>query len=293
MMESPSQIIRVMEQLATELFSQTPPDLSEIDLAMSYSLLAGGKRIRAIIPCLVVEAHKKNWRSAIYPALALECIHTYSLIHDDLPCMDNDDLRRGKPTNHKVFGEATALLAGDALLTEAFRLLSKGYEQQDYSAEQTVTLMKILSSASGRYGMVGGQILDMQAEKNRSIERLLRMHSLKTGALLEAAFHFGAVLANQSSPVLEQWQQLGQRFGLFFQIQDDLLDAIGDVRQLGKTIGKDAEKHKWTYTECYGVERTQQILDEEYVLLQQQLANIPANTSELRELFARLKNRNQ
>mgnify|MGYP001764230127 FL=1 len=293
MTESPSQIIQIIEQMATELFSQTPTDLSEIDLAMSYSLLAGGKRIRALIPCLVAEAHKKNWRSAIYPALALECVHTYSLIHDDLPCMDNDDVRRGKPTNHKVFGEATALLAGDALLTEAFRLLSKGYEQQDYSAEQTVTLMKILSTASGRYGMIGGQILDMQAEKNRSIERLQRMHSLKTGAILEAAFHLGAVLANQSDLVQEQWQQLGQRFGQFFQIQDDLLDAIGDAQQLGKTTGKDAEKHKWTYTECYGVERTQQILEDEYILLQQQLANIQADTSALSELFARLKNRNQ
>ena len=133
MMTLDKRMLVEIEAFCSTLFSDTPSDLAEIDQAMSYSLLSGGKRLRALIPCMVVEAHQKEWQRALYPAVALECVHTYSLIHDDLPCMDNDDYRRGKLTNHKVFGEAVALLAGDGLLTEAFLLLTQGQLHGDYS----------------------------------------------------------------------------------------------------------------------------------------------------------------
>lgn len=290
---SEMQMLQEIEVLAREHFTSGPEDLSEIDTSMSYSLLAGGKRLRALIPCMVLQAHQKDWQMGLYPALAIECVHTYSLIHDDLPCMDNDDFRRGKPTNHKVFGEAVALLAGDGLLTEAFHLLMHGQTRQDYSPEQACLLVKTLSQAAGRYGMIGGQLLDMKADVDRSMERLQRMHRLKTGALLEAAFVMGAILATDDAKIVDLWRTVATSFGLLFQIQDDLLDVVGDPLLMGKSTGRDVTLEKWTYVECFGLERTQQILELEYASLLNHLEKIPADTSQFHEMFARLKNRKQ
>jgi geranylgeranyl diphosphate synthase type II len=293
MKASEKQMLQEIEALADSLFTTGPEDLKEIDTAMSYSLLAGGKRLRALIPCMVLQAHKKNWRIGLYPALALECVHTYSLIHDDLPCMDNDDYRRGKLTNHKVFGEAVALLAGDGLLTEAFLLLSRGQFNQDYSPKQACFLAETLSKAAGRYGMIGGQLLDIHADVNRTIERLQRMHRLKTGALLEASFVMGADLATDDSNVLDLWREVGKSFGILFQIQDDLLDVIGDPVLMGKAVGRDLTLDKWTYVKCFGVIETQRLLEDEYANLLSILDKIPADTEQFSDLFARLKNRKQ
>ncbi len=293
MMTSEKQMLQEIDAFCSTLFSEGPPDLAEIDQAMSYSLLSGGKRLRALIPCMVVEAHQKKWQQALYPAVALECVHTYSLIHDDLPCMDNDDYRRGKLTNHKVFGEAVALLAGDGLLTESFLILTQGQIQGDYSPEQACLLVKTLSQAAGRYGMIGGQILDIKAEINRTPERLLRMHRLKTGALLEAAFVMGSYLVTEDPEVVSLWRQIGQCFGIIFQMQDDLLDVIGDPALMGKATGRDASLQKWTYIECFGVPTTQQLLEQEFIQLFQLLERVPANTSAFVEMFARIKNRTQ
>ena len=293
MKASEMQMLHEIEALARDLFANGPKDLAEIDTSMSYSLLAGGKRLRALIPCMVLQAHQKDWQLGLYPALAMECVHTYSLIHDDLPCMDNDDYRRGKLTNHKVYGEAVALLAGDGLLTEAFHILMQGQTLQAYSPEQACLLVKTLSQAAGRYGMIGGQLLDIKAAVDRNIERLQRMHCLKTGALLEAAFVMGAILATDDAEVVDLWRTVGKSFGILFQIQDDLLDVIGDPILMGKAIGRDSTLEKWTYVECFGLERTQQILEEEYANLLNHLEKIPTDTSQLREMFARLRNRKQ
>ena len=293
MMTSEKQMLQEIEAFCSALFFEPPNDLAEIDQAMSYSLLAGGKRLRALIPCMVVEAHQKKWQQALYPAVALECVHTYSLIHDDLPCMDNDDYRRGKLTNHKVFGEAVALLAGDGLLTEAFLLLTQGQLHGDYSSEQTCLLVKTLSQAAGRYGMIGGQILDIKADINRTPERLLRMHRLKTGALLEAAFVMGSYLSTDDPEIVSLWRQIGRCFGIIFQMQDDLLDVIGDSSIMGKATGRDASLHKWTYVECFGVTETQQLLEEEFRTLFELLAKVPADTSAFLEMFNRIKTRTQ
>ena len=293
MMTLDKRMLSEIEAFCSTLFSDTPSDLAEIDQAMSYSLLSGGKRLRALIPCMVVEAHQKEWKRALYPAVALECVHTYSLIHDDLPCMDNDDYRRGKLTNHKVYGEAVALLAGDGLLTEAFLLLTQGQIQGDYSPEQACLMVKTLSQAAGRYGMIGGQILDIKTDINRTPERLLRMHRLKTGALLEAAFVMGSYLSTEDPEIVSLWRQIGRCFGIIFQMQDDLLDVIGDSSVMGKATGRDASLHKWTYVECFGVTETQHLLEKEFQTLLDLLARVPANTTAFLDMFSRIKNRTQ
>lgn len=268
-----------------QIFQKTPADLQGIDSAMSYSLLSGGKRLRALIPLLVLDSYGCDWHQAIYPACALECIHTYSLIHDDLPCMDNDDLRRGKPTNHKVFGEALALLAGDGLLTEAFHILSLGAEQNDYDASVALRLVRLFAASAGRYGMIGGQVLDIQPSAAKQAADLRRMHELKTGALLQAAFQIGAILAQVSAEEERQWQDLGIRFGLFFQIQDDILDVTGEESLLGKPIGSDLKNKKLTYVSCFGLEQAQGLLENEYHKLLLQLQAIPVSQEPLLLLF--------
>ena len=221
--------------------------------AIEYSLLAGGKRVR---PTLVLEsaaacAGKSNGFS-LAAAGAIELIHTFSLVHDDLPGMDNDDLRRGRPTNHKVYGEAMAILAGDAMTTMAFEILAT-----DSDPGVAVKLIDELSHASGPQGMIGGQVLDMEGEqKSLSYEALKRVHAMKTGALLTAACRMGAVSVCASDTQLTALTSFGRYLGLAFQIMDDVLDVTASSEQMGKATGKDAEKGKNTYPSLLGLEQS-------------------------------------
>lgn len=229
---------------------------SKVKEAMLYSLQAGGKRIRPFIVLQVIRAYNQNYHDYIDIACALEMIHTYSLIHDDLPGMDNDDLRRGKPTCHKQFGEATAILAGDGLLSEAVNIIIK----TSLASDLKIALISCLYQASGISGMIYGQELDIENEnKKLSIDKLNTIHHYKTGKLLSCAFQLGGLIASpQDVKVLKE---IGYKVGLAFQIQDDILDVISDSKTLGKPVGSDASNHKETYTTLIGVEASQKEVD--------------------------------
>lgn len=218
------------------------PKLAE---SMEYSLMAGGKRLRPILLMAAADAVGAQGEKFIQAACALEMIHTYSLIHDDLPAMDNDDYRRGKLTNHKVYGEAMAILAGDALLTQAFEVL---FRQQGVQPELLLQVAKEISIAAGPNGMVGGQVLDMLAEGRRiSLEELQKLHMGKTGALFRAAIRSGAILGGAAQQELEALTEYANCFGLAFQITDDILDVVGDEAVIGKPVGSDERNDKSTY----------------------------------------------
>lgn len=229
---------------------------SKVKEAMLYSLQAGGKRIRPFIVLQVIRAYNQNYHDYIDIACALEMIHTYSLIHDDLPGMDNDDLRRGKPTCHKQFGEATAILACDGLLSEAVNIIIK----TSLASDLKIALISCLYQASGISGMIYGQELDIENEnKKLSIDKLNTIHHYKTGKLLSCAFQLGGLIASpQDVKVLKE---IGYKVGLAFQIQDDILDVISDSKTLGKPVGSDASNHKETYTTLIGVEASQKEVD--------------------------------
>ena len=220
--------------------------------AMEYSLMSGGKRLRPILLMAAADSITGNGEKFITVADALEMIHTYSLIHDDLPAMDNDDYRRGKLTNHKVFGEATAILAGDALLTLAFEVALR---QEDVPPEILLRVLREISIAAGSAGMVGGQAVDLHSEGVRiDFETLKLMHRGKTGALFKAAIRSGAILAQASEKNLDDLTRYAENFGLAFQITDDILDVTGDEKILGKPIGSDAKNLKSTYVSLTSLE---------------------------------------
>ncbi|MBI5849169.1 MAG: polyprenyl synthetase family protein [Nitrospirae bacterium] len=236
---------------------RNPPVLQE---AMLYSLFAGGKRIRPILALAAYETCGGNPRDIVPYASALELIHTYSLIHDDLPAMDNDDLRRGKPTNHKVYGEAIAILAGDALLTEAFSILSDPSLSSMVSVSHLMGALREIALASGLDGMVAGQVQDMLSEnKEPDGETLKFIHSHKTGALLRASVRIGPILYGGSQTVLDALTAYGNSIGLAFQVIDDILDIEGDTEEMGKTAGSDEKIHKMTYPRYYGLQRSKDI----------------------------------
>ena len=212
--------------------------------AARYSLLASGKRLRPKLMLTALKSYGLDEKPYIDLACAIEMIHTYSLIHDDLPCMDDDDLRRGRPTCHRAFDEASAVLAGDALLTEAFTILSRPHPL--LSAKQQLTLVQLLSNASGQCGMVYGQQQDLYYEnKTASLSELQNIHSYKTGCLITVPLQMASVIAKEAD--LPVWGEIGQKIGQAFQIQDDILDVIGDESKLGKKTGMDAAHHKSTY----------------------------------------------
>lgn len=223
--------------------------ISRVDDAMSYSLLAGGKRLRPILLMATADAVGGSGYNFLPVACGLEMIHTYSLIHDDLPLMDNDDYRRGRLTNHKVYGDALALLAGDGLLTLAFEVM---LEQKNTSAEALVETVREIAMCAGNFGMVGGQVLDLDAEgKSISHEELRTLHSAKTGALFIGAVRSGARLVGVSEEQLLALTKFADLFGLAFQITDDILDVEGDAQEMGKTSGSDAKLEKSTYVTIY------------------------------------------
>ncbi|HDR6308642.1 TPA: (2E,6E)-farnesyl diphosphate synthase [Bacillus cereus] len=238
---------------------QCPDVLRE---AMAYSLEAGGKRLRPLLLFATLQAFGKERNLGVGAACALEMIHTYSLVHDDLPCMDDDDLRRGKPTNHKVFGEAMAVLAGDGLLTYAFQVIM-AYEQKEISAEKKVRLVLELAKAAGPEGMVGGQVADMEAEgKQLTIDELEYIHKHKTGKLLEFAVLAGSILSDATEEQEEKLLAFAKYIGLAFQIRDDILDVEGTEEEIGKPIGSDVSNEKSTYTTLFTVDRAKDILEE-------------------------------
>lgn len=255
--------------------------------SMRYSLFVGGKRVRPIL-CLAagraISDSPEIEEKLLPAACALECIHTYSLIHDDLPAMDNDDLRRGRPTCHKKFGEAEAILAGDGLLTYAFSLLSDP-TLPGPPAEIRLRLIATLAHAAGSQGMVGGQYLDIASEEKKiSFEQLRTIHRSKTGALITAAVRMGALGAQADQGQLESLTRYGDAVGLAFQIVDDLLDVTATTEQLGKTAGTDAQQGKATYPAFFGEEKTRALAKEAVESAREALASFDERADPLRAL---------
>lgn len=227
---------------------------------MEYSLMAGGKRLRPILLMAAADACGKDGRAFITSACALEMIHTYSLIHDDLPAMDDDNLRRGKPTNHVKFGAGMATLAGDGLLTMAFEVLTR---EKNIRPETILSVIREVSVAAGTSGMVGGQAIDLESEGRRiDLTCLRRMHMGKTGALFRAALRTGAILAGASEKELAALTQYAEAFGLAFQITDDILDVTGSEAEIGKPVGSDRRNEKSTYVTLTSLARAQELADE-------------------------------
>ena len=230
------------------------PHWADLYESMRYSILAGGKRIRPVLTLEFAHLAGMDWKKAVPVACALELVHTYSLIHDDLPCMDDDDLRRGKPTNHKVYGETLAVLAGDALQPEAFRLILTAPE---LTADRKADCALILANAAGADGMVAGQVIDtLHAPKTK--EELTEVHHLKTGAMIAGACMLGVAAAGGTDDMRKAAEEYGYQLGLAFQIRDDMLDVIGNADEFGKPIGSDQEEGKVTYVDLLGLEGCQQ-----------------------------------
>ena len=254
--------------------------------AISYSLMAGGKRIRPIMMLQVINSYGLNYHDYLDAACAIEMIHTYSLIHDDLPGMDNDDLRRGKPTCHKQFDEATAILAGDGLLNEAVNVILK----TDYNNDLKISLLKILYQASGVNGMILGQVLDMEFEnKEANRQQLDLIHHHKTGDLISAAMKMGALIGNPNDVLI--WKEIGYKIGLAFQIQDDILDVNGNSEILGKKVGSDLENHKSTYVSLIGIDKSQTIVDQYFKEATELLNKLDVNHELILEIMEKLKKR--
>jgi len=253
--------------------------------AMRYSVFAGGKRIRPILALAAAEAFGEPPKAALAVASSLELIHTYSLIHDDLPAMDNDDYRRGKLTNHKVYGEAMAILSGDALLTLAFELCSRADLLQGLHPAQQVHIIYELAVGSGHLGMVGGQVLDIQAErKDIDLDALQTIHVHKTGKLIRAAVRMGALTSSADADQLQHLTGYAEDIGLAFQIADDVLNVTGTREQLGKNAMTDAQRGKKTYPTFYGVEGARRLADQCVERAIVRLAGFDANADPLREL---------
>ncbi len=247
-------------RIDTELDRLMPPESApptSIHTAMRYSVFAGGKRVRPILCLETARIFDKDVDHAVFPACAIEFIHTYSLIHDDLPALDNDDLRRGKPTCHKKFGDAIAILAGDALLTLAFETIGKSM----VAAERRVAMLTEISAAAGTInGMVGGQVADIEAEGAKVTPEMLEyIHRSKTAALIRASITAGAISAGAAAEDVNRLRQFGETIGWAFQVTDDILDVEESSIALGKTAGKDIAQHKATYPSVFGLERSHQI----------------------------------
>ncbi len=264
--------------------------------AMRYALLGGGKRLRPVLTLAVADCFRTpstgsgHSVDALPAAIALECIHTYSLVHDDLPCMDNDDLRRGRPTTHKQFDEATALLAGDALLTLAFQIISRHYHDTPALA---AALTGEIADAAGSERLIGGQMEDLLAEKksNATGEELEFIHLNKTAAMLTASLVAGALCGGASRAQLDALRLAGRHLGLAFQIVDDILDATADTATLGKTAGKDAKADKTTYVKLHGLENSRRFAREHTNDALTALASLPGDKSFLTALVESMAGR--
>ncbi len=273
----------MMELIEKELIPKT------LKQSMLYSLSVGGKRLRPIILFAVLETLGLDATKGYSTAAALEMIHTYSLIHDDLPAMDDDDLRRGKPTNHRVFGEAIAILAGDALLTHAFRLIC---QDEELNEKQKLRLIDCLSEAAGPTGMVAGQVLDMEAEqKELTLSQLKEVHLHKTGRLIEFSVIAAGIIANASEPLIQDLKQFSRHIGLAFQIKDDILDVEGERDLIGKDVGSDLENGKNTYVSLATLAGAKQLLNEEIETALSYLNKISFDTTLLASITCYIKDR--
>ncbi|MCG7375673.1 polyprenyl synthetase family protein [Paenibacillus sp. ACRSA] len=252
----------ITEQITNELKEILPAEWDvpqSLRDAMQYSLMAGGKRLRPLLVVAAAEAFGAERQAALPVACAVEMVHTYSLIHDDLPAMDNDDYRRGKLTNHKVFGEATAILAGDALLTHAFYSIVQAGRKSGVSAESLLSIVEDLSELAGARGMVGGQVADMEGEQGlTNLEQLQYIHLHKTGDLIVFSLIAGARIGGATQGQLEALRVFGRDLGLAFQIQDDILDLTGDEQKMGKKTQSDVNQQKVTYPFFIGLEQSQE-----------------------------------
>jgi len=282
----------VIENALATCMLKSQGELARHIESMNYSLEAGGKRVRPILCLAAVEALGETIEPYLPICCALECIHTYSLIHDDLPAMDDDNLRRGKPTNHMIYGEAGAILAGDGLLTYAFELLSKPELSSVISDANRLQIIQIIARAIGPLGMVGGQALDIDAEKQKvSFETLQMIHRCKTGALITASVQTGAMLARASTEQFLSLTEYGNKIGLAFQIVDDLLNVVGTTEDLGKTAGSDATRNKATYPAFLGVEKTRNMAEDTVEAAKIALKNFDDKADPLRNLADYIYNR--
>ncbi len=251
------------EQINKTLDVYLPENKNDVlDSALRYSVFAGGKRIRPVICLAFCDMISGSFEKALPFACALEMVHTYSLIFDDLPCMDNDSLRRGIPTNHVVFGESTAVLAGMGLYGEAFTQIITDGESRGLSDKQIIQGIKILLDASGQNGIVRGQVLDLENKPGLTEKEVLNIHNLKTAAMLKASALLGCVAADASDDVFCAAEKYAENIGLAFQIRDDILDVTGTVSEMGKTLGKDAADEKTTFVNIYGLEKAQRLVEE-------------------------------
>lgn len=259
--------------------------------SMAYSLMAGGKRMRPILLMAAADAVGADGKRFLSVACALEMIHTYSLIHDDLPAMDNDDYRRGRLTNHKVYGDGIAILAGDALLTLAFSVILR---QKDVPSERLLRVVDEISRAAGAEGMVGGQVLDLRAEnQNISIQDLRKIHMGKTGALFRAALRSGAILGSASAQQLDALTLYAEHFGLAFQITDDILDVVGNTAMIGKPVGSDEKNHKSTYVTLTSLDQARELAQSAAAEAVGALRSFGDEASFLRQLVVHLVAREQ
>lgn len=283
--------IDLINQQLTEIYTENMALNKDLAKAMNYSLMAGGKRLRPILIMAAADALGVDGEKFLRLATSIEFIHTYSLIHDDLPAMDNDDYRRGKLTNHKVFGEALAILAGDALLTMAFEIIAT---DKNVDADIKVKIIAEMSKAAGAEGMVGGQVIDMQSEnKQIDMQTLKQMHAAKTGALFCAAIRSGAILAGANDVQLANLTEYARQFGLAFQITDDILDVVGDEKTIGKPVGSDEKNHKSTYVTLGSLESAKALAQEAVNKAKVALEGFGENAEFLRALVDYLITRNK
>lgn len=275
-----------IEHALEHYLNALPNFATNLDQAIRYSTLNQGKRIRPALVLAVGEALQIEQERLLAPACALELIHCYSLVHDDLPAMDNDSLRRGKPTCHIAFTEATAILVGDAQQTLAFQILS---EESNICAEHRLTMIQMLSQASGAFGMVSGQQIDMNSEGDietlLSLDQLKQLHRLKTGALLKTALLLGACQSAKFSKIRGNLESIGDTIGLAFQVQDDILDIESDTQTLGKTQGKDEAANKSTFPKLMGLENAKRYRDELITTAKKELAQLPFTSNFLEQLI--------
>jgi geranylgeranyl diphosphate synthase, type II len=273
--------IKLVETELTKYISRLEgPDV--IKKAMDYSLQAGGKRIRPILLLATIAAFQEEIEKGLAAACSLEMVHTYSLIHDDLPAMDDDDLRRGKPTNHKVYGEAMAILAGDGLLTYSFQVLA---EDTRLTNDQKVKLVSLLAKLSGPEGMVGGQVADMEGENRKlTLSELESIHLNKTGKLLTYSVLAGAIIGGASPCQLEEFEIFARNLGIAFQIRDDILDIEGDQAIMGKPIGSDVTNHKSTYPSLLNMQGAKDKLRSHIQKAKTALNKIEVNTNLLEQM---------
>ncbi len=271
-----------LEQILNHLSTQHPTLPTELIEATQYATLNNGKRLRPALIYAIGESLNIPLKQLDGAACAMELIHSYSLVHDDLPAMDDDDLRRGQPTCHIQYDEATAILVGDAQQTLAFQILSEDNHLQD---SDKIKLIQLLSQASGMAGMIGGQVIDIQSEGNLpELAQLKVMHQMKTGALINAALQMGACQSKQYSDIKENLTQYGQAIGLAFQVQDDILDIESDTQTLGKPQGSDFEANKSTYPKLLGLSEAKNYRDQLIQQAQQSLAQMPINSPFLTDL---------